>query len=287
MSLRVSFTPHGKREGRNWCVGDTTGERGRSFQICIAGPKAGLAKDFAQGSACSLIDCYASVHGTDFKGALHGCATWLGITADIPFPPLPTRRAVAKSEPAVRAVRFPQLEPPSESDIRALSESRNLSPAGLRIAAERQLLWFHTSDEGRAWSITDSARRIVQSRRLDGNLWTWNQKKAWTHGGSCASWPIGIAEAEPYPAIALVEGAPDFLAAFHHIEASAVESRCAPVCLTGASMSIPEECLCTCSQQNKSGSSFTTTRTDWMQRDAGPVSCATTFRTSTDSHLTS
>ena len=105
------------------------------------------------------------------------------------------------------------------------------------------MLWFYDSSEGRAWLITDRARRNAQARRLDGEPWAWNGKKAWTLRGSCASWPIGLPESKPFPAVAVCEGGPDFVSAFHHALASGAEERIAPVCIVGASLSIPAECL--------------------------------------------
>jgi hypothetical protein len=127
--------------------------------------------------------------------------------------------------------------------LRRLSTGRNLDPDALTVASERGLLWFYDSREGRAWLITDRARRNAQARRLDGKPWAWNGKKAWTIGGSRASWPIGLPESELFPAIALCEGGPDFLAAFHHALVGSVGERLAPVCIVGAGMSIPAECL--------------------------------------------
>ena len=56
-------------------------------------------------------------------------------------------------------------------------------------------------------------------------------------------WPIGLLEAESYPAIALCEGGPDFLAAFGHAWASCVEDRVAPVCMASVGNDIPADAL--------------------------------------------
>jgi len=56
--------------------------------------------------------------------------------------------------------------------------------------------------------------------------------KKYTLSGSRTSWPIGVMEAEHYPAIALCEGGPDFLAAFGHMWAGALEGHIAPVCMS-------------------------------------------------------
>ena len=69
--------------------------------------------------------------------------------------------------------------------------------------------------------MTDRTRYVAEARRLDGRPWEHiDGAKSYTlprgsKGRKC--WPLGIVEAEKYPAIALVEGAPDFLAAFHWI----------------------------------------------------------------------
>ena len=74
-----------------------------------------------------------------------------------------------------------------------------------------------TTAEGRAWIITDCRRMNAQARRLDGEGWEhrWRSQKAWTLPGSIGALPIGLYEALDFPNIALVEGGPDLLAAFH------------------------------------------------------------------------
>jgi hypothetical protein len=53
----------------------------------------------------------------------------------------------------------------------------------------------------------------------------------------------GFQEAESFPAIALCEGGPDFLAAFGHAFASSVENLVSPVCMAAASYRIPSDAL--------------------------------------------
>jgi hypothetical protein len=73
--------PNGKREGVHWCVGDVTGVPGKSFKICIGGPKAGLSGDFAESGkhSRSLLDLWMAARNCDFKTALREAAQWLGV----------------------------------------------------------------------------------------------------------------------------------------------------------------------------------------------------------------
>jgi hypothetical protein len=105
------------------------------------------------------------------------------------------------------------------------------------------LLFCANSQEGRTWIVTDGQRKNAQARRLDGRIWERLDKKAWTLPGSVASWPIGLREAVPYPAIALVEGGPDLLAALHLAWCAGREDRIAPVAILGASLVIPAPVL--------------------------------------------
>ena len=72
--------PNGHREGNHWRVGSIEGEPGKSFDICIAGAKAGLWGDFAgqEKHSRSLLDLWMHARSVDFKTALRQAAEWLG-----------------------------------------------------------------------------------------------------------------------------------------------------------------------------------------------------------------
>jgi hypothetical protein len=111
---------------------------------------------------------------------------------------------------------WPVFDVPKQTEIEAIATLRGLSPEGVALAAERGLLFCADSREGRAWVVTDSRRKYAQARRLDGKPWARiGNKKAWTLPGSSGALPIGIYEALDFQNIALVEGGPDLLAAFH------------------------------------------------------------------------
>ena len=71
--------PNGHRQGIHWCVGSIDGGPGKSFKICIAGPKAGLWGDFAASGrhSRSLLDLWMRARNVDFKTALCEAAEWL------------------------------------------------------------------------------------------------------------------------------------------------------------------------------------------------------------------
>jgi hypothetical protein len=152
------------------------------------------------------------------------------------------------SEPLLEAKKeqfHPKLFPPTATDIDAISSLRSISVKGLQIAVDCGFLHIAILKGKRAFIVTDKTRRNYLARRMDGKLWEFQhaESKAYTLPGSSASWPIGIREAAAFPAIALCEGGPDFLAAFHHAYASEVEDRVAPARLSGATVRITADAL--------------------------------------------
>jgi hypothetical protein len=109
---------------------------------------------------------------------------------------------------------------------------------GLVVAVMRGFpsCYFDPFEKVIPWLLADSERKAAIARCLDGQTWEapWAPgAKSKTARDSCASWPIGLAEYEPYTDIALTEGSPDFLAAL------ALGQNLAPICMAGASISLP------------------------------------------------
>ena len=244
--------PAGKRSGSKWHVGDVNGTPGKSLAIDLEGEFAGHYRDWSSDEHGDCIALLMAARGIDFVSATrllrerYGIATPSQSSATCAGEPARFTKAKAAPVHETREPKrpeLPKLERGSRADLLRLSAARNLAPAALDLLSERGLLWFYDSREGRAWLITDRARRNAQARRLDGEPWAWNGMKAWTLGGSCASWPIGLPGSEPFPAVAVCEGGPDFISCLHHALASGVEDHVAPVCIVGASLSILAECL--------------------------------------------
>lgn len=156
--------------------------------------------------------------------------------------PIHRAAAAADSEKAAKRAGWPPFEKPTGAEISAIAKLRELSVEGVSLAVERGLLFCCESREGRAWVVTDSSRRNAQGRLLSGQTWAAGMK-ARTLPGSEAAWPIGLPEARPFAAIALVEGGPDLLAALHLAWCAGAEDRIAPVAMLGASLSIPAGAL--------------------------------------------
>jgi hypothetical protein len=158
-------------------------------------------------------------------------------------PAQPVRKAQPK-----KTLRIPAFSRPSISELAEIQTQRHWAIfAGLEIAIQRGLLHACTQSDDqlarRAWAITDSARRSVQVRRMDGQLWTWNNAKAWTLGGSIAGWPIGAADIGDRQTILFCEGGPDFLAAFGLAWLADRAATTAVVCVPGATAALCEESL--------------------------------------------
>jgi hypothetical protein len=225
-------------------------DRNPSFSVSEDGL---VFHDFATGQGGDAIDFLALIRGISKPEAfvelleMAGEAAADGKNAG--------RREFPHKQSEPRARPLPDLESLrlcSEDDLAQISRARLIPPEGLRLARERKLLFVCQDPCGaRCWVITDDARRSAIKRKLDGQpfidrdpqtgLESQKKSKCWI--GSQANWPIGIANAGPFPAIALCEGGPDFLSAFYLAWAGAVETLVAPVCMGGASCSIHPDAL--------------------------------------------
>jgi hypothetical protein len=137
----------------------------------------------------------------------------------------------------------PSLQAPTVDELQAISNLRSIKVTALQLAVDRGFLFTATLTNARAFILTDRTRKSYLARKMDGSNWEHIGCKAYTLSGSQASWPIGIVESEKYPAIAITEGVPDFLSAFHLVVAFGAGGVVAPICISGASVTIPEEAL--------------------------------------------
>ncbi len=159
----------------------------------------------------------------------------------------PTPAAPRPTQPK-KPLRIPAFTVPSVDDLAEIQRVRGWPCfSGLEIATQRGLLHRCTMPDNGvsrpAWAITDSARRSIQVRRMDGQPWAWNNAKAWTLSGSIAGWPIGAADIGDRRLIFFCEGGPDFLAAHTLAWLAERAASVAVVCVPGATASLHPDAL--------------------------------------------
>jgi len=205
-----------------------------------------LWHDFATGEAGDTVDFFQRASGLSKKDA---CRKFIEVAGgrikSAPRAARPScKPAIAKPKPV-----FPDFRTGTAAEFQQLASLRDIGREGIEWASERGLLWFATLKDCPAWVVTDSTRLNAQARRMDGQQWEHISAKAWTLPGSWASWPIGIAEAQSFRAIALCEGSPDLLAA-HYLalweqapHPTQRDVQCSPVAMLGAPQRIHADAL--------------------------------------------
>ena len=206
---------------------------GRRFLDHSSGERGGVVEFVALVDGLSNSDaCKALIQIDRARHGEGGCES----------PPAPSRPTIERPR---QKPRLPIFDEGTPAEHRALAKLRNLAPEAIALALERDILRFFNSREGRAWVVTDPDRWAAQARRLDGARWQRisGQPKAWTLPGSRANWPVGFKDAVRRKRVALCEGGPDAIAAFHFASLSNVADDVGVVCMLGAGCSIPKECL--------------------------------------------
>ncbi len=206
-----------------------------------------LFHDFATGEAGDAVDFFQFASGLSRS---ESCKRFIALAGGSPTPTPSAPRPHPKPAETKPKPVLPAFRPGTLADFVELAIRRNIGREGLEFAGERGLLQFATLKDCPSWIITDSARVNAQARRMDGQPWEHiGGAKAWTLPGSWASWPVGIREAQPFPAIALCEGGPDFLAA-HYLalweqapDRTRRDVRCVPVAMLGAKQRIHADAL--------------------------------------------
>lgn len=189
-------------------------DRSPSFSIYAGGR---MAKDHATGEIFDTVDFVAAALDTSKAEAARWLIEYAGTgRAPAAHKPrkAPTRPHKAPSKPKP-PLTLPAMDGGTYGEICALQRLRGLPlNAGLEELRQRGILHFANLPEGRAFILTDAARRNAQARLLNGEKLpvAGGMKKAKTLAGAEASWPIGLADARNRETILLTEGGPDLLA---------------------------------------------------------------------------
>ena len=189
--LAAYLFPNGHREGVHWCVGSIEGGPGKSFKICIAGPKVGLWGDFADfGKHCrSLLDLWMRARNLDFKAALRQATEWLGVSL---VPRVPQRanhpRPVASqstdeflaSQECRRAIEMATTLRETPNLCERVARTRGWKPETIRNLTFEPSIGWH---EGKLAFIYETGVKL-RWRQQGERIVRWAFGKPWLWRGS-------------------------------------------------------------------------------------------------------
>jgi hypothetical protein len=260
---RVTIFELGARFFPSWrpgksCASPFREDRKPSFSIFADGREW---NDFATGQHGDAVNFLAKARGISLPEAARelialagtGTSTLARSRIASPRPAEPPARPACEETPASaglwRALQT-RIRRGCIAELDTLARLRGLPVyAGLQLASNAGLLWFVESLDGReqvtAWLLTDKSRRVAQLRRLDGKPWQGIGAKAKTlvAASGDAAWPVGSASIGSKPFVALVEGGPDLLAAWHFAWWCGRVNEIAPVGMLGAGQRIHPDAL--------------------------------------------
>jgi hypothetical protein len=152
--------------------------------------------------------------------------------------------AIAQEMAAKKRASWSLFEIPADEEITKVADLLGFAPEAMQIAASRGLLFCATCRDGhRSFVVTDSRKLSAAAFRLDGLPWERTKRIARILPSSMEGWPIGIGEAAGFPAIALVCGGIDLLAALHLSWCVAREDIIAPVAIMPPENGIADQAL--------------------------------------------
>jgi hypothetical protein len=197
-------------------------------------------KDHATDESGDAVGFLAKAKSLSIDEALRQFMRMAGGGYRVPAPrpklaPTPAREDT--DEKRRRRAAWPVMDYPTLEEKEAIATLRNLPVEGLQWAAIDAALRMATVDGERCWIIRSTCGKNAQARRLDGEL--IGGVKAKTLAGSIATLPVGNYHDTRWPAVALVEGGPDVLAAYAAIYRLGLLDTVAVCGMLGASMRPP------------------------------------------------
>lgn len=164
--------------------------------------------------------------------------------------PTPAPKTEDTDEKRRRRAAWPAMELPTDEELEAVATLRRLPVEGPQWAAIDGTLRMATVDGERCWIVRSTCGKNAQARQLDGQpfqdgSFRLQPLKAKTLAGSIATLPVGNYHDTRWPAVALVEGGPDVLAAYAGIYRLGLLDTVAVCGMLGASMRPPYGALAT------------------------------------------
>jgi len=170
--------PNGKRMGNKWVVGSSDGEQGKSFQVTMAGSKAGMFKDFAgEDKGGTPLWLLSQVKKIPFAQAVKEAADWLGIKADDygvkrhkpKSYAKPDKAPIRQSEPNTKVMDYLTIE--RKIDPRVIAESK------IAETENGETIVFNYADyddETQRWLVAH--RKYLDVDRPEGKKKMWATK---------------------------------------------------------------------------------------------------------------
>lgn len=253
-----------RRAGSSWVgICPFHEERSGSFSMRLA-RDGWRGHCFGCGWDGSVFDFVMGLRGCSFSEAAAVLGGLLGLAPSArgrisPERPKETRKS---AEEEWRKPWMPRLEVPTAEELGALAALRGLQVPGLEAAAAEGVLrmadwpWVWDGarrrhvlreDWSRSWAVTDAAGWTAQYRRLDGGLYRiggaedGRTSKSWSTRN--VAWPVGAGNLGDRWRVALVEGSPDVLAAFHFLWGFGLLGKVAVCGVLGAANRLAEQSL--------------------------------------------
>jgi hypothetical protein len=252
---------------QNWkpalsCHSPFREDRNPSFSVFDQGQKW---KDHATGDHGDAVDFLAKALDIPAPEAVRRFVEMAGggYRVQAPRPklaPTPAPKTDDTDEKRRRRAAWPAMELPTDEELEAVATLRRLPVEGPQWAAIDGTMRMATVDAldfdsgyvpKRCWVIRSTCGKNAQARRLDGEPFADGSaaepffRKAKTLAGSIATLPLGNYHDTRWPAVALVEGGPDVLAAYAGIHRLGLLDTVAVCGMLGASMRPPYGALAT------------------------------------------
>jgi len=221
------------------CVSPFREDRNPSFSVYDQGQKW---KDHATGDHGDAVDFMAKALDLSPEEAIRRFVGMAGGGYHVPAPrpkmsPIPRPTTEDTDEKRQKRAAWPAMELATEEEKKAIATLRHLPVEGPQRAAIDAALRVATVDGERCWIIRSTCGKNAQARRLDGQK--LGDLKAKTLPGAVATLPVGNYHDTRWPAVALVEGGPDVLAAYAAICRLGLLDTVAVCGMLGASMRPP------------------------------------------------
>jgi hypothetical protein len=221
------------------CASPFREDRNPSFSVYDNGQQW---KDHATGDHGDAVDFLAKALDLPEKEACRRFVEMAGGGYRVPAPrpklaPAPAPKTEDTKEKRWQRAAWPPFELPTEEELQALATLRRLPVEGPRWAAIDGTLRMGNGFGKRCWIIRSTCGKNGQARRLDGQK--LGELKAKTLPGAVATLPVGNYHDTRWPAVALVEGGPDVLAAYASLHRLGLLDAVAVCGMLGASMRPP------------------------------------------------